>query len=248
MLRGVYSSASGMMAGAHSQRVISDNVSNVNTNGHRAGRAVMSPFGAMFLKRTDSATHSGASPIGSTNAGARVAERYTNEAPGEIRHTGREGDLALEGSGYFVLEGQEGPLLSRDGEFMVDDDGYLVSAEGYRLRSDVGFIHVGDNSFDVDSDGTVNVNGDSVGQLEIAQPDTDQTELLEGGYVQLDDAALEPAEDTLVHQGQLESSNVDMVKELTLLMTAQRSYAANHTAMQVQDETLDEATRLSDGI
>ncbi len=62
MLRGVYASASGMLAGASSQRIISNNVANMNTPGHRSEYPTLSPFGALFLQRTDAGGRPGVSP------------------------------------------------------------------------------------------------------------------------------------------------------------------------------------------
>ncbi len=254
MLRGVYASASGMMAGARSQRTVGNNIANAETDGHRSQQTVHAPFGAMLIGRSCGGGNPmpAAGPLGSINLGSRVAGLHTSDRPGDIRETAEAEDLALDGPGYFVLQGEDGPLLTRDGNFRVDEGGYLATPEGLRLRSDVGYVQVGSEPFQVSEDGVVRRDDEVLAQLEIADPDVQDAEILESGLMPVAEedvaAAAVPPGDTAVHQGHLESSNVDMVRELTLLMTAQRSYAANRTALQVQEGTLDEAVRLSDGM
>jgi len=250
VLRGIYASASGMMAGSRSQRVIGNNIANADTNGHRAQQAVMSPFGALLIANSNDDPLTAAGPLGSINLGSRVSALHTAERPGEIRETGRAADLALDGPGYFVVQGGDGPLLTRDGSFRVDEEGYLCTPEGLRVRSDTGYVQVGSGSFEVSGDGTVLQDGESLGRIQIADPELADAEIRDGGLVPVAEAVVEAGGpvDTSVQQGFIESSNVDVVRELTLLMTAQRSYAANRTAMQVQEETLDEAVRLPEGM
>ena len=250
MLRGVYASASGMLAGASSQRIISNNVANMNTPGHRAEYPTLSPFGALFLQRTDAGGAAGGFPVGYTNAGTRVSGIHISDAAGRIHATGGQADLALDGPGYFVLEGDQGTVLTRNGRFMVDADGYLASAEGHRLTSTTGLLQVGDGSFTVKEDGMVYAGEQAVGQIAAVDPDPGLLQPLESGLFRVS----EPVDTgggpgvTNVLQGFLELSNADMVTEITRLMAAQRGYQANHTAFGVQDRTLDETLRLPEGV
>ncbi|MFO8060103.1 MAG: flagellar hook basal-body protein [Bacillota bacterium] len=249
MLRGIYASASGMVAGASTQRIVSDNIANVNTPGHRARHATLSPFGTLFLQRTEGAA-SGGSRVGHTNAGARISGVHTSDEMGRLHPTGRPSDLGLDGPGFFVLEGDGGILLTRNGSFTVDGDGHLTLSGGHRLRSEAGLLRVGDGPFAVEGDGTVRSGDEVLGRIVVANPDPAALREDQSGHFRTDgplDAAGDPA-DTAVLQGYLELSNADMVEEMTRLMAVQRVYQANHTAFAVQDRTLDEALRLPEGV
>ena len=138
MLRGVDVSVSGLVAGSHHQRVISINIANTNTPGFRAERAIASPFCVMLMSGAGGTTRPTASCLGPVNTGARIWGTYVSEEAGEIRETGALRDLALQGPGYFVIDGPEGPLLTRSARFGVDGEGYLTTREGWRLRSTGG--------------------------------------------------------------------------------------------------------------
>ncbi len=250
MLRGVYTSASAMLAGASSQRIISNNIANVNTPGHRAGQPTLSPFGVLLLQRTGIGGGGGGSFVGYTNAGTRIAGIHTSDAAGRIHATGGLSDLALDGPGYFVLEGDGGLMLTRNGSFVVDGDGYLAAGQGLRLRSTTGLLQVGDGPFTVEDDGTVRAGEQALGQIAAVNPDPGLLREAESGHFRVNG----PVEvenqlpETGFMQGFLELSNADMVEQITRLMAVQRSYQANHTAFQVQDRTLDETLRLPEGV
>lgn len=249
MLRGVYTSASAMVADSSAQRIISNNVANLNTPGFRTQRATRSPFGALLLGLLDAQSFEGGAPVGLINPGARVAVVHTLEHPGEMHRTDRPSDLALDGPGFFVVGEEADGLLTRSGSFQVDADGYLATHDGYRLRGETGFLQVGTGDFTVDAEGTVRNSEGLVGRVALADIDPDGLVRRESGRLEFNgEVPLDAGARTRVRQGFVEMSNVDMVSELTQLMAMQRSYGANHTAFQVQDRTLDEALRLPEGL
>lgn len=250
MLRGVYTSASAMMADSSTQRIISNNVANLNTPGFQAQLTTRSPFGALLLGLLDAQSFESPSPVGLLNPGARVSGVYTLEHPGEVHRTDRPLDLALDGRGFFVVGGEGSSFLTRNGSFRVDAQGYLATHHGHRVRGETGFLQVGPDAFTVDSDGTVK-NGDGpVGRLVVVDVDPEGLVRRESGLLEFNGEVAAEGGDigARVRQGFLERSNVDMIGELTQLMAMQRSYGANHTALQIQDRTLDEALRLPEGL
>ncbi len=256
MLRGIYTSASGMMANAHSQRIIGDNLSNVNTPGYRTQQAHLSPFAGAFLSRTGVGSSPGfpgsSTPMGSAAMGSRLSEISTSEAGGRLESTGRVTDLALAGPGYFAVDTGEEVRLTRAGNFTVDGEGYLATPAGDRLLGLEGPIRPGEEGFGVDGAGRVYRGDTLVDQIALVQPDEQESlERTERGLVRLlgrdPEAALAPVDpegETEVLQGKLELSNVDLVEEMSRMMATFRSFGSNHSALQIQDESIEQALRI----
>ncbi len=261
MLRGIYSSASGMIAGAHAQRVVGNNLSNVNTPGYRAGATYLSPFARAFLARTGTSISGpapmagNATPLGDVSLGTRVAEVSDSDEPGRLQSTGRATDMAIDGEGYFAVTTTEGVALTRAGNFRIDEDGQLVDRAGHTVMGVGGDpVFVGSEAFSVDARGRVSVEGEITAQLALVRLPADST--LERGYDglvrprDLDAAALleAPWEGSEVVQGVLELSNVDLVREMTKMMTTFRAYGSNHSALKIQDEALGDLIRVIENL
>jgi len=250
MLRGVYTSASAMMADSSAQRIVSNNVANLNTPAFQTQRATRSPFGSLLLGLLDARSFEGAAPVGLINPGARIAGVHTIEHPGEMHRTDTPSDLALDGPGFFVVGGEDTSLVTRNGSFQVDADGYLATHDGYRVRAETGYLQVGGGAFTVDSNGTVSNGEGAVGRLTVVDVDPDGLVRRGSNLLEFNGemVPLEAGVDTEIRQGFVQMSNVDMISELTQLMAMQRSYGANHTALQIQDRTLEEVLRLPEGL
>jgi len=113
--------------------VIGNNVSNANTTGFKKGRAEYADtFYNTLLTSEASSTHKN-SQSGSGTTVAKVSTQFGTE---ESKYTGQEGDLAINGNGFFrVTDPASGnTFFSRDGSFTRDTSGYLVNSEGYRLQ------------------------------------------------------------------------------------------------------------------
>ncbi len=251
-----------MMTDARVQRVIGNNVSNVNTPGYRAQDAYLSPFARAYLARTgghDSLLPVGMGrmrPMGSSVMGSRVAEISTREDQGRMQTTQRATDLAVNGPGYFAVDVGGELRLTRAGNFVVDGEGYLATAAGHRLAGTAGPLRVGGNSFTVDGEGRIRAGDQSVGRIALVHPGAE--DVLERGYdglvrlVGRDPAgALEAPADgdgTEILQGTLELANADLVDQMTRLMSTFRSYGANHSAFRIQDGALAEAAGIIDNL
>ncbi|MFN3829576.1 MAG: flagellar hook-basal body complex protein, partial [Tepidimonas ignava] len=120
---------SGLNAASKNLDVIGHNIANANTTGMKAGRAEFAEMYAMALGAA------GGSSGGIGVSVANVAQLFTQ---GNIKITGNQLDLAINGSGFFRVRkpasgGQGEELYTRNGEFKLDKDGYLVTNQGYRL-------------------------------------------------------------------------------------------------------------------
>ncbi|MFW5896862.1 MAG: flagellar hook-basal body protein, partial [Bacillota bacterium] len=261
MLRGIYTSASGMLANSHVQQMVGNNLSNVNTVGYRAQDAQLSPFARAFLGRTGPSAMTGGAgargfaPMGSSALGTRIAGTSVSEETGRIERTDRPTDCALDGPGYFAAEIGDDVGLTRAGNFRFTEDGYLCTESGHRLLGLEGPIRVGEGDVRIESDGGVISEGQQVGVLAVVVPREEEGLVRDerAGFLRLEGRggaemleSLEDRTDTSILGGHLEFSNVDLVDEMTRMMTTLRSYGSNHTAFRIQDEATGEAIRMTD--
>lgn len=165
--------------------------------------------------------------------------------PGALRETGRQGDLALAGDGFFVVQTPEGERYTRNGRFAVDRDGRLVTASGAAVLGGGGPLEIPGGQFVVQRDGSVVVEGNVLGRLQVVRF-SEPSRLEHKGNALLAaprDQVAEPMppESVQVVQGSLEASNVDPIRALVDMIAAQRAFEIESRVMQAGDESLEKA-------
>lgn len=137
MLRSLSSAVSGLQNFQQKIDVIGNNIANVNTNGYKGARVEFQDAFSQTL-RGSTAGSAAASGVSSMQVGTGVSTSQIRvlDTQGAISRTGVNSDLAIAGEGYFVVKDpQTGTeFATRDGSFRVDQNGYLVSANGFRLQ------------------------------------------------------------------------------------------------------------------
>jgi flagellar basal-body rod protein FlgG len=234
MVKGIYTAASGMIPHVKKQEVISNNLANVNTSGYKRQDVFTEELKQSSLRRV---------PRQEKWEIPMISDVYTDHSQAVIEHTGREFDLALDGSGFFVVQSPDGEdLYTRAGDFNISTDGTLVSPEGYSLVTDSGLLAVDANSnLQIGIDGTITANGQTVGKLALVDFEKPyRLERLSGSIFRAPSGAqpVEP-EHLFVRQGYLEKANVDVVKEMIEMITSFREYESNQKAVQIVDGTLE---------
>lgn len=144
MLRSMYSGISGMKANQTKMDVVGNNVANVGTTAYKKTSTRFSDalYQDSIFASAPSAILGGVNP-GQIGIGTKVSGIFKNMVQGAIQPTGRPSDLAIDGDGFFTVQiGPNQNAYTRDGSFSIDKDGYLVTAEGYKVMGDV----VGQNS------------------------------------------------------------------------------------------------------
>ncbi len=234
MIKGLYRSGSAMIPRIRQQETIANNLANASTPGFKKDAVFTQELTRAEARnrprRTDWET-----PM--------IDQVYTNYDQGNFEKTGNELDLAIEGSGFFLIEGEDGsPELTRAGNFAVDSAGYVINPEGKRLLSEGGPINVAGNSaVTISESGEVEVDGDIVSTIRVVDVD-DPTQLAKIGdysYVLPDGVDPVQAAGYYVRQGYLEDSNVDVVKHMVEMIIAFRNYEASANSLKVQDESLE---------
>jgi flagellar basal-body rod protein FlgG len=243
MLEGLYSAAAGMSAQQEQLDAISNDLANLSTSGYQSERVAFSDllYNAVDEAGTESSIGAGAS--------AQVIGRSQSQGP--IQETGDPLDLAIEGEGYFQVKSAGGQTaLTRNGGFSVDANGTIVDAQGNTLEPPIKLpagVSAGD--LKIGTDGTVTAGKRTLGQIKLVTvPSPDH--LLAGG-----DGTLTPttgsgspqavsANAAKIHQGALEGSNVDMSKEMALMVSTQRAYQMSSSAIQTESQMMSIANQL----
>lgn len=135
MLRSMYSGISGMKCNQTKMDVVGNNVANVGTTSFKKSstRFTDSLNQTILYASAPGGGIGGVNP-GQVGIGAKVSGIFKNMVQGAIQPTGRPTDLAIDGDGFFIVEtkpGQKG--YTRDGSFSIDMNGFLVTAEGYKV-------------------------------------------------------------------------------------------------------------------
>jgi len=174
--------------------------------------------------------------------GTQVDQLFIDFAPGTLEGTELTTDLALIGDAFFVVQTAAGERYTKTGAFYINDGGFLIDGEGNLLLGNNGPINVGGLNFRVDEFGGVwNENGfvDTIRVVSFA----DNTALRRQGsnlYFSLEapQAVTNPFR---IAQGFLETSNVDIGREMVDMLTTFRAYETNQRMITMIDETVGRA-------
>lgn len=254
-MRALAIAATGMNAQQLNVEVIANNISNVNTTAFKGARAEFTDLLYQAERAQAVPTQTGASPVpegAMLGLGVKTAAIRNLHRQGSMTNTANQFDLALNGRGWFQVASPNGDILyTRAGAFNKDANGQLVTLDGYTLNPAQPIIIPAD-AIDV----TINESGEVFAKI------ADQAEPQNIGQLRLaifaNDAGLEPIGNNLfretlasgvpnegapadpgfgrIHQGYLEASNVDAIKEITGLITAQRAFEMNSKVIQAADE------------
>jgi flagellar basal-body rod protein FlgG len=260
----LYTAATGMDAMETKLDVIANNLANINTTGFKKDRANFEDL----LYRTE--VYPGVQDANQTptavgtqvGLGVRVTSTQTDQRQGTLQQTGRDLDVAIEGSGYLrVLDpSTQSTLYTRAGNLDINANGQLVigSAQTGRLidppitipNDAIKIVINADGQVMVRQPGTVELSNQ--GQLQMAQfvnPDG-LLKVGENMYRQTDASGAEtsgtPGQNGLgvMRQGNLEASNVEPVQELIDLITTQRAFELNSQAVQAGDQMMQTISNL----
>ena len=246
------------MTGLEAQRArmaaVANNLANANTTGFKKDRVMFDSLMYQNFRQVGAQSSNNTQlPTGlSLGTGARVVATEKQHVQGEIKQTGRDLDLAIEGRGFFQVLLPDGTLAyTRNGIFHMDAQGQLVNSQGFVLQPGIT-IPTGAINISISEDGIVSY---------LSQGDTTPTQV---GTIQLTDfvnpAGLQAISGTMfretaasgtaqtgtaglnglgfLKQGAIETSNVNVVEELVAMIETQRAYEMNSKAISTVDEML----------
>jgi flagellar basal-body rod protein FlgG len=262
MVRSLWIGASGMIGGQFNIDVVANNLANINTTGYKRSRAEFEEL----LYQTHRLAGSPSSeltiyPVGvQVGVGVRPSATLKYHTQGSLQNTGNKLDLAISGEGYFRVVLPDGTYAyTRDGSLKLDANGEIVTSNGYRFEppivlpegarvetvkitdNGVVYVKVGDSNEDIEVGRIylyrfINPAGlDSIGE-NLFKETVASGPAYEGiptfdGFGKL-------------HQGFLEMSNVNPVREFVDMIVAQRAYEFNSKAIQTTDSMLSTAVNL----
>jgi flagellar basal-body rod protein FlgG len=258
MIRALYTAASGLISNLRQQELVANNIANLSTPGYKGEVSATGSFASVLV------TSIGNAPvpvpltfrrnIGIVGTGAYLQQRSTYLDEGELRLTDLPLDLALRGPGFFVLQGPRGVLYTRNGNFARNDAGLLVSTDGFPVlgadgqpialqNAEGGAVEI--NAVVFKRNGEVFAGDDLVGVLRFV-------EIPAGSLVRASETsfavarAVEPVTSggaTVLVQGALEESNIDIGRAATQLFEVSQRFQANQRVFLTIDETLERAVR-----
>ncbi len=244
MLYGLYLSATGVMTNSYRQDVIANNLANAETVGFKKDLA-------MFRQRPTAAQetpgkNSWTNPLMEGIGGGTFAEpTVVDTSTGPMERTGNKLDAAIQGKGFFTVDDHGKTRLTRNGQFMIDNNSMLVTSNGQQnvldtqgnpIKMDASLASI----TNIGQDGTITQGDKVVARLGVMDtPDPNQLKN-EGGtlFSYPDTNALTPSA-SIVRGETVENANVDPATELTQLMDTQRQLEANANMIHYQDSTLD---------
>ncbi len=260
-MRSLNIGATGMLAQQLNVEVISNNIANMNTTGFKRQRAEFNDLLYQNLRRVGS-TSSDTGTIVPTGVqlglGVKPAAVYRITEQGNISITDNPLDVAINGEGYFTIELPSGETgYTRAGAFQLSPDGDIVTPDGYVIQPGIT-IPINATSISINASGEVSVDIDGqvapqvVGNIELATfPNPagldaigDNTFLQTAASGQANVAAPTSIGTGSLLQGALETSNVNVVAEITNLITAQRAYEMNSKVIQSSDEMMQSVSNL----
>ncbi|WAA12154.1 flagellar hook-basal body protein [Fervidibacillus halotolerans] len=270
MFRGFYTAASGMITQQRKAEILTNNLSNMTTPGFKADQSSIRAFPEMLIQHmnkqpitpTKTISLPYLSNVGPLNTGTYIQDVTPNFRQGDVRETGIATDFALKdltmplteegvsSTVFFTLENPDGGVrYTRNGNFTLDEAGYLTNGSGwYVLDEDGNRIQLGNDSFTLREDGWLEQNGIPVTRLGIGFSENPLNLRKVGeGYFETEDGQGLPSAYEMenvyfsLEQRALEQSNVDATETMTQLLSSYRTFEANQKVIQAYDRSMDKA-------
>ena len=270
MLRGLYTGASGMVAQQHRMDALSNNLANVDVTGYKRDTSISKAFPELLIRRLNDdglrtfplGSYDTAPIVGKMGSGVEYNESFTVFEQGSLKETGNPFDLALEGKGFFVVDTPHGERYTRNGSFLMNNEGFLVTKHGHHVLGENGPIQIKANNFTIDRHGQIFENAlysgtpeELVAMMENEWEETVLVDTLQivdfprGRYLQKQGNSFWAATtesgrpfgldgETQVIQGFLETSNVNPVTEMVRMIEVNRAYEANQKSIQTHDNLM----------
>jgi flagellar basal-body rod protein FlgG len=260
-MRALSIAATGMLAQQTNVEVIANNLANMNTTGYKQQRAEFQDLLYQNVQQVGAQSSDTGSIVPSgiqLGAGVRTAAVYRITGQGDLKTTGNQYDVAINGSGYFRIQMPDGTdAYTRAGNFSLSPEGQLVTQEGYVVQPGIA-IPNNATATTINAQGQVQATipgqtaPQTVGQLELTRFPN------EAGLKAVGDNLLVETPSSgapqagvpgstgygTMQQGFLETSNVNAVEEITSLITAQRAYEMNSKVITAADEMMSETAKL----
>jgi flagellar basal-body rod protein FlgG len=260
MIRSLFISKTGLDAQQTQMDVIANNLANVSTAGFKRSRAVFEDLLYQNLRQPGGQSSQQTQlPSGlQLGTGVRPVATERIHSQGNLQQTSNNKDVAINGEGFFQVLLPDGTAAyTRDGSFQTDNNGQLVTASGFVIQPAIT-IPANALSVTVGRDGTVSITTPGVtaptqiGSLQLAtfinpaglesKGENLYVETGSSGAANVNTPGTNGA--GILTQGFIETSNVNVVEELVLMIQTQRAYEINSKSITTSDQMLQRLTQL----
>ena len=244
MFKGFYNLTSAMLTQQRNLNVVSDNLVNVSTAGYKESRYLASTFDDVMYHITGNKKKE-YTEIGRQSYIRANDEIYINYRQGILEPTDIPLDFAIYGDGFFAIQGDGGNrVYTRAGSFSLDEEGYLCfPGQGRVLNPQGQTIYLGTDKIIADEHGNIYEEGEErnyLGQIGVYEfANVEQLEYNEQGmFVGGQGNA---ANNPIVYWKYLERSNTDMIRQMTEMLTSERSLQSAAQVTKMYDEVMGHA-------
>jgi|APTNR8051073442_1049403.scaffolds.fasta_scaffold03738_11 flagellar basal-body rod protein FlgG len=254
MIKELYTAAMGMMSQQTRLEVISNNIANASTVGFKRD--------SVFERNLIDSKANLYNIVGSAEQNDPPIGSYIDFNKGSYDQTGNDFDIAIDGDGFFLLNDEQGKeFLTRAGNFKINQEGDVISANGKYLMANGGRINVfgtmqGDTfnsdtrkaEVRIDNSGEIFINNVSQGNLDIV--DTNSYAVLEkvssSDFILTEDNQYQKLTNDRIsiRQGWLENSNVNVIDEMVEMINLQRQFEAGSKVITTNENTLEQSIGL----
>ncbi len=245
MTKGFYQLTSGILSQGRRLDVVGNNMTNLSTAGYKAETYTDRTFQEVLISRVGNKDKRGATPIGQESYILAPDQLYVNYSQGTLKETGLTLDFAIQGDGFFAIQTDNGVEYTRSGSFMLNEQGQLTLAgQGTVLGVDGQPITLSTDQIRADEAGRIfTQDGAYQGQLGV-YTFADNAQLAKGtsGLFQANGQQAQLQGQPQVMWKYVEESNVDMLQEMSRMLTAQRALQSGAQVLKLYDGVLTKAT------
>ena len=213
---GLVDAVHGAQMQMHNMEIISNNLANANTTGYKSDRLLFNE--------------------------AMTRELQTHYDQGNLKKTDNPLDVAISGEGFFQVRTKEGIRLTRDGAFIMQGDGSLVSSSGDPVLDDGGnpiaLNPLGGQPY-IDASGQIRQGTESVGKIGVVTVDQNSIRKIGSnlfGPLEGETLKATPSSDFSLQQGSLEMPNTTIVREMVAMINSFRAFESYQKAMHAFSE------------
>lgn len=213
--------ATSMQADLHKINAASQNIANVNTPAYKRQVSF-----SEFLDQS--------AQIESTT--------IIDTSKGSLKLSKGNYDVAITGDGYFLLQNENKQVITRSGQFSVDPEGYLVGANDFRVQGINGDMFIGNEPINISQNGDIKIGNEHLATFRIIH--LNQNAKLSPAHLNTynfspDSMVQSDTQQTLIHQGYLENSNVDAREEMLSLVKTMRHFELQQKVLRSYNSMID---------